>query len=100
MAEENTRTREKGLSPLKRMRQNEKRRIRNRAAKSRLKTIGKKLDTAIVEKKDKSEIMEYFKEYASYADNIAGKGIIHKNNAARKKSNMMKKINQLFAASS
>lgn len=82
------------ISAKKRVRQNETRRLRNKSYKTRLKNIEKSLEEAIKAKK-KDEALEIFKLYAKNVDSISGKGIIHKNKAARMKSRMMKNINAL-----
>ncbi|MDW8396456.1 MAG: 30S ribosomal protein S20, partial [Anaerolineae bacterium] len=38
------------------------------------------------------------KQAISYLDRAAGKGVIHKNNAARRKSRLMKMLNKALAA--
>ncbi len=71
-------------------RQSEKRTIRNKDAKSRLKTIFKKAvssgDAAVA------------KNVESEFDKAAGKGIIHPNKAARKKSRLAKAMRRAAAA--
>ena len=80
-------------SAKKRLGQNEKRRLRNRSAKSYLKTITKKIrDT-----KEKSEAEELLKEAYKAYDKAASKGIIHKNNAARHKSRLTQYVKEKFA---
>ncbi len=65
---------------------------KNKAAKSALKTELKKFDAA-VEAGNKEEAAETYKSAVSSVDKAAAKGLIHKNNAARKKSSMAKKLN-------
>ncbi|MBL7066490.1 MAG: 30S ribosomal protein S20 [Candidatus Marinimicrobia bacterium] len=74
----------KNLSVQKRIRQAEKARLRNKHYKSLMKTMVKKVRAANT--KDEAETL--FREAVSIIDSIAGKGIIHKNNAANKKSNL------------
>lgn len=78
----------KNKSVQKRIRQAEKARLRNRHYKSLLKTTIKKVKQA----ETKEATMEMMKEAVSVIDKIAGKGIIHKNNAANKKSKLFKFI--------
>ena len=78
-------------SALKRIRQNEKRRMRNRIIKSRVKSFLTKSEYAIKNKQDDSE--EIIKDFISAIDKAVKKGIYHKNTAARKKSKLMKKLN-------
>lgn len=78
-------------SAVKRVRQNEKRRQRNQAQRSKMKTLIKKT----LETTDKEEAEENFKEASSYLDKMAAKDLIHKNYAARKKSKLANHINNL-----
>lgn len=81
-------------SAIKRARQSEKRRQRNKAAISTMKTIIKKVHTSM-EGKDPQEISANLKEATSYIDKIADKGIIHKNTASRIVSRLTNKVNQI-----
>lgn len=65
---------------------------RNKAARSALKTAVKKADAAIEAKADNAEAA--VKEAVASIDKAAGKGLLHKNNAARKKSALVKKLNK------
>ena len=67
-------------------------REKNRAAKSALKTELKKFDAAI-QAGDGEAVAATYKAAVKSVDKAAGKGLIHKNNAARKKSAMAKKLN-------
>ena len=64
---------------------------RNKAYRSALKTAVKKADAAI-EAKD-PDAAETVKVAVVKIDQAAGKGILHKNTAARKKSSLMNKLN-------
>lgn len=64
---------------------------RNKAYRSALKTAVKKADAAI-EAKD-PEAAQAVKAAVVKIDRAAVKGILHKNNAARKKSALVKKLN-------
>lgn len=78
-------------SAIKRVRQNEKRRKQNRQKRSRMRTLYKKvLDTT-----EKGKAEEFMKEATSYIDKMTAKGLIHQNNAARKKAKMTKHVNNL-----
>lgn len=71
-------------SAIKRNRQNEKRRLRNRAVRERMKTLIKNLlKTA---KEDPKKAAEFLPKVYSSIDTACKKNLIHKNNAARKKS--------------
>ncbi|AAX17568.1 MULTISPECIES: 30S ribosomal protein S20 [Borrelia] len=74
-------------SALKRARQNLKRNLRNVSVKSELKTIEKRCMNLIREGK-KEEALEFFKFVSKKLDTAARKRIIHRNKAARKKSNL------------
>lgn len=67
---------------------------KNKAAKSALKTELKKFDAA-VEAGDKTKAGEAYKSAVKTVDKAAAKGLIHKNNAAHKKSSMAKKLNAI-----
>ncbi|MBN1797856.1 MAG: 30S ribosomal protein S20 [Spirochaetales bacterium] len=79
----------------KRQRQNEKQRLINKAIKTNIKHTTKKL-LGIVKDKKKQEAEKFYKEFGSLVDKAVTKGVYHKNNAARKKSRMMKKINAIL----
>ena len=78
-------------SAKKRIRQNEVRRLRNKAALSEIKTLMKKVHD--VKKKDEAEII--LREAISKIDKNVSKGRLHKNTAARKKSKLVKFVNSL-----
>ena len=78
-------------SAIKRARQNQKRNLRNRMWKSRIKTYKNKLEKAIQEKN--AELIDQFmREYKSVIDKAALRGVIHKNTASRKKKRMINRI--------
>jgi small subunit ribosomal protein S20 len=77
-------------SAKKRISSNERRHERNVMYKSRVKTMIKKAEQTIFSNKPEIEAV---REALSALDKAAGKGIIHKNNAARRKSRLMKKLN-------
>lgn len=81
-------------SAAKRAKTSEVRRMRNMAAKSRLKTVTKKYTTA-VEAGDKAQALPLLQDVLSLLDRAAGKKLIHKNAAARKKSKMQKAYNAM-----
>lgn len=80
----------------KRERQNKKRQIRNKAAKSRVRTEIKKFLLA-VKNSNKEEAESQLKVVVKQLDTVSRKGIFHKNTAARKKSRLYKKLNALAA---
>lgn len=87
----------KSLSILKRDRQNEKRRLRNKSRRKKVFTYFKKVNTALEESKSEEEVMKAYRDWQKALDKIAGKGTIHKNTAARRKSRMYKKIRSKFS---
>ena len=87
----------KNLSVEKRERQSKKANFRNRMMKSKLKTARKKLEMCI-EKKDTDTLPALFNEYVSLVDKAASKGVIHKNNASRKKMRMAQIVNSIKPA--
>jgi small subunit ribosomal protein S20 len=74
----------------KRMRQEKKRRLRNRMVKSTVKTYITKARQAINRGADAQEAV---RTAVSELDRAAKKGVIHRNNAARRKSRLMKQLN-------
>ena len=79
----------------KRIRTNERRHERNRMYRSRVKTLIRKAEQLIGSGQPSEEAV---REACSTLDKAAVKGIIHKNNAARRKSRLMKKFNIQNAA--
>ncbi|MDR0785523.1 MAG: 30S ribosomal protein S20 [Treponema sp.] len=84
----------KQSSAEKRHRQSEERRIRNKSAKSAIKTSVKKF-TASVQNKDADAAEASLRETIKKLDTAGGKGILHKNTVARKKSRMQRLFNTL-----
>ncbi len=78
-------------SQKKRNRQNEKRRIQNRFFRGRARTEVKKARLAI-EAGEPTEAREATLLAIRALDTAAQKGIVHKNNAARRKSRLMKHL--------
>ena len=68
------------------------RNAKNKAAKSALKTAVKKFDAAVAEGNKEAAVSTY-KVAVKVVDKAAGKNLIHKNNAANKKSKMARKLN-------
>ena len=67
---------------------------KNKANKSALKTIIKKYDAAL-DAGDKAAAEVAYKAAIKAVDQAVNKGLLHKNNAARKKSSMTLKLNKL-----
>lgn len=77
-------------SQIKRNRQNEKRRLRNKAVRSELKTRQKR--AVIAAEQGSEETVALARLAMQRLDKAASKGVIHKNQAARRKSRLMKHI--------
>ena len=78
----------------KRERQNAARRLRNHSAKSTVRTAIKKFDAAVAAG-DKAAAATAMAESCKLRDSAAGKGIIHKITASRKKSRIAYAYNKL-----
>ena len=72
----------------------EVRNARNKATKSEMKTAIKKFEAAAVEG-NRTEADGAYRVAVKAVDKAAAKGVLHKNNAAHKKSAMTLKLNQL-----
>ncbi len=83
-------------SSIKDIKRNEKRRLRNRSAKSAMKTFIKKAKAAAASG-DSEAVQKALAQACSAIDKTAERGIIHKNQAARRKSRLMRYVNQLLA---
>ncbi|TDT51114.1 30S ribosomal protein S20 [Fonticella tunisiensis] len=83
-------------SAIKRIRKTEKRTLRNKMVKSSVKTIIKKFEAA-VNNNNLDEAKALLSEASHAIDKAAAKGVLHKNNAARKKSRLALKLNKLVA---
>ena len=84
-------------SQIKRIKTNEKARQRNQAIKSSLKTAIRKTREA-VEAGDTAKAQEFARAASRQLDKAVSKGVIHKNQAANKKSALAKKVNDLSAS--
>ena len=71
---------------------NETKRLRNRPYRSAARTFVKKAELAI-KAGDQEAAATAVGDALSMLDRVASKGIIHRNNAARRKSRLMKKFN-------
>ena len=81
-------------SQIKRNKQNEKAHERNKAVKTGLKTAVRKFREA-AEAGDAAQAQELARDASKKLDKAASKGIIHKNQAANRKSAMAKKAASL-----
>jgi small subunit ribosomal protein S20 len=84
-------------SAIKRAKQNEKRRIRNRARKTRMKNAIKSLEEALAANSPE-RATETLKQAMSVIDKTAQKRVIHKNKASRKISRLTQRVNTLLQA--
>lgn len=81
-------------SAKKRMRQNEKRRLRNRYFRGRARSYIKEARDAI-DSENLEEAREATQKAVSALDKAAIKGILHSNNASRRKGRLMLQLAQL-----
>jgi small subunit ribosomal protein S20 len=79
-------------SQIKRVKTNEKRRQRNKSVRSAVRTAVRKFREA-VEAGNNDEAAELQRAASRALDKAASKGVIHKNQAANRKSAMAKRIN-------
>jgi small subunit ribosomal protein S20 len=75
---------------------NEKARKRNKAVKSSLKTAVKRVDAAVAAG-DKDAALAAARAASRELDRAASKGVIHKNQAANRKSGVMGRVNGMGA---
>lgn len=80
-------------SAKKRIRTNERRRVRNKASVSKTNTLTKK----VLNTTDAEQASTILKEAVSHLDKSVSKGRLHKNTAARRKSSLSKHVNKLTA---
>ena len=83
-------------SQIKRNRQNEKRRLRNKSVKSSLKTAVRKFNEAAAGG-DVEATTALLRDAARKLDQAASKGVIHPNQAANRKSAIAKRLATLSA---
>jgi small subunit ribosomal protein S20 len=81
-------------SQIKRNRQNEKRRLRNKSVKSALKTSVRKFNEATTAG-DVDQANVLLREASRNLDKAVSKGVIHKNQAANRKSAIAKRLSSL-----
>ena len=80
-------------SQIKRNRQNEKRRLRNRSVRSELRTHQKAAEAAAGTGDEAEALQVAIKKI----DKAASKGVLHKNTAARRKSRLVARVRELAA---
>ena len=81
-------------SAKKRVLVNETKAAQNKAVKSAMKTDLKKFEAAVAEG-NRSEAEGAYKVAVKAVDKAVGHGLLHRNNAARKKSSMTIKLNKM-----
>jgi small subunit ribosomal protein S20 len=81
-------------SQIKRIRTNEVARMRNKSVKSALKTAVRSFRTA-ADSGDREAALAALTSASRQLDKAAGKGVIHPNQAANKKSAMAQRVNAL-----
>ena len=84
-------------SQIKRNKQNEKARVRNRAVKSSLKTSVRQFREA-ADAGDAEKVTQTMRSALTKLDKAASKGVIHKNQAANRKSAIAKRAAQVTQA--
>jgi small subunit ribosomal protein S20 len=84
---------------IKMIRVAEKRRLRNRPIRSSVRTHIRHAREAIADAATEATTAEAVKRAISQLDRAVSKGVIHPNNAARRKSRLMKLLNGAVAAS-
>lgn len=84
-------------SAKKRMRIEEKRRLRNASVKSTVRTYVTKARNAIADDAEAPETEEAIREAISNLDRAVSKGVLHANNAARRKSRLMARLHKAEA---
>ncbi len=82
------------LSAKKRLRQNIKRRSRNRGRKKSVRQAVREFNDAVAAG-DAEKASQHLRQCYRQLDEVAQKGTIHKNAAARKKARLTKKLSQM-----
>jgi small subunit ribosomal protein S20 len=78
-------------SQIKRNRQNEGRRVKNKSVRSALKTRVKRFEDAVASGDSAAAAQEY-RATAQALDKAAAKGVIHKNKASNKKARLARRL--------
>jgi small subunit ribosomal protein S20 len=84
-------------SAKKRIRTIERKRVRNRYHRTRARTFVKKARVALEAGDDLEAAREATRQAVSMLDHAVTKGVLHKNNASRRKSRLMKRLAKLEA---
>ena len=80
-------------SQIRRNRQNEQRRLRNKGERSQLKTRVRRFEEALASG-DRDRAAELYRVAARAFDKAADKGVIHRNKAANRKSRLARRLNR------
>ena len=83
-------------SAIKRARQNEKRRMRNKSTKTRIKNIVKGVRQTVSENSSEAALAKLDRA-KSIIDNASKKGVIHRKTASRKISRLSRLVNTISA---
>ncbi len=86
-------------SQIKRNKQNETRRLRNKSVRSEMKTRVKNAVSLAEADPSSAESQEALRLAIKNIDSAKSKGVMHANQAANRKSKLMKRINALKASS-
>lgn len=81
-------------SAAKRVRVTARRTLRNRMVKSRMRTAIRRYEAALAEG-DAAASTELFQKATSQIDRAAAKGVIHRNEASRRKARLAARLNAL-----
>jgi len=81
-------------SAIKRIRSNERKRLYNKMVRTRTRTALRSARETLTDSSS-DQARKQVMEAVSSLDRAAQKGVIHKNNAARRKGRLMKKLNAL-----
>lgn len=79
-------------SQKKRIKTNEKRRLRNKGVRSEVKTYVRKFEEALTQD-NKEEAQKALAAAAQKLDIAVSKGVLHRNNAANRKSSLTRRLN-------
>ena len=83
---------------MKKARQSEKKRLRNQAVKTYIKTVSKKVEAALEQGGTLDSAKEALQKAIPALNRAASKGVIHKNKASRKISRLTRKVNAALNA--
>jgi len=83
-------------SALKRIRQNEKRRMRNKVRRTRIKNLIKKVESAVAEKSQENA-QSALLTAQKYIDKMGRTSTLHRKNASRKVARLTRLVNSLKA---